>query len=96
MKDQSPFISSIVIVPVSATSNFGSLFEIKAEADEIFISSATVDEVEIITANTADRLKSQGAIITSSQTTNIGIQSSNTIQSTGIIRTNPTTGGFTY
>jgi hypothetical protein len=90
MKDQSPFISSIVIVPVSAASNFGSLFEIKAEADEIFISSASVDEVEVITANTADRLKTQGAIVTSSSSMNVGIQSASRIQ------INPTTGGFTY
>jgi hypothetical protein len=89
-RDQSPFISSIVIVPVSATSSFGSLFEIKAESDEIFVSSATVDEVEIITANTADRLKSQGAIVSSSNTLNIGVQSASGIQ------INPTTGGFTY
>jgi hypothetical protein len=90
MRDQAPFISSIVIVPVSATSNFGSLFEIKAEADEIFISSATVEEVEIISANTADRLKTQGAIVSSSSSMNVGIQSASGIQ------INPTTGGFTY
>lgn len=90
MKDQTPFISSIVIVPRSASGNFGSLFEIKAEADEIFISTASVNDVEIITANTADRLKSQGAIVTASSAPNVGIQSSNNIQ------INPTTGGFTY
>jgi hypothetical protein len=90
MKDQAPFISSIVIVPVSATSNFGSLFEIKSEADEIFISSATVDDVEIISANTADRLKTQGAIVSTSQTLNVGIQSANGTQS------NSTNGGFTF
>jgi hypothetical protein len=90
MKELSPFVSSIVIVPRSAASNFGSLFEIKSEADEIFISDASVDEVEIISANTADRLKSQGEIVTASRNTNVGIQSSLGIQ------TNPTTGGFTF
>jgi hypothetical protein len=90
MRDQAPYISSIVIVPRSASSNFGSLFEIKAEADEIFISSATVDDIEIITANTADRLKSEGAIVTTSNTFNVGIQSAEGIT------INTTTGGFTY
>lgn len=90
MKDVAPYISSIVIVPKSASSAFGSLFEIKAEADEIFISSAGVNDVEIITANTADRLKSQGAIVSTSQTVNVGIQSADGL------RINPTTGGFTY
>jgi hypothetical protein len=67
-----------------------SLFEIKAEADEIFISSATVDDVEIITSNTADRLRTQGAIVSSTQTLNVGIQSAQGLN------ISTTTGGFTY
>ena len=38
------------------------MFEIKSEADEIFISSATVDNVEVISSLTASRLRSEGAI----------------------------------
>jgi hypothetical protein len=49
-------ISSIVIVPNSTQLIFGSLYQINAEPDEIIISSATVDNVEIITAITAVQL----------------------------------------
>lgn len=90
MKDQAPLISSIVIVPLNPQKTFGSLFEIKAEADEIFISSASVDEIEIIAANTVDRLRTQGAIVTSSNTKNVGIQSNKGVQNTR------TTGGFIF
>lgn len=46
-------ISSVVIVPKSTQLQFGSLFQINAEPDEIITSSATVDDVEIITTITA-------------------------------------------
>lgn len=65
MQQLSPDLSSIVLVPNSATDSFGSLFEVKSENDEIFISGATVENVEIITAITAERLKASGAIVTS-------------------------------
>ena len=48
MNQLAPAISSIVIVPNEDTQSFGSLYEIKSEADEIFISSAVVDDVTII------------------------------------------------
>tara|TARA_B110000503_G_scaffold140962_1_gene233169 strand:+ start:21 stop:2036 length:2016 start_codon:yes stop_codon:yes gene_type:complete len=89
MKELSPDLSSIIIVPRAATSYFGSLFEIKAEADEIFISSAKVKDVEIISAITAERLKSSGNIVTESATANTGIQSSTNT-------TTNTSGGFIY
>jgi len=88
MKELSPDLSSIIIVPRASTSAFGSLYEVKSEADEIFISSATVDDVEVISAITADRIRSSGAIVTSSKVTNTGIQSSTD--------TTSTTGGFIY
>ena len=87
MKELSPAVSSIVIVPKSAESAFGSLMQINAEADEIFISSATVDDVEIISAITAERLKADGSIVTSATTQNVGIQSST-------IDTNTSIGGY--
>ena len=37
-----------MIVPKNANSKFGNLFQIKAESNEIFISCATVDDIEII------------------------------------------------
>ena len=89
MKELSPDLSSIVIVPNATTSEFGSLFEIKAEADEIFVSSAKVEDVEIISAITAERLKSSGNIVTEYSSTNSGIQSSTGSASS-------TSGGFIY
>lgn len=89
MKELSPDLTSIVIVPREASSAFGSLFEIRAESDEIFISSATVDDVEVITANTSDKLRADGSIVTSVTTTNTGIQSN----SSGV---SSTSGGVSY
>lgn len=63
-----PDIESILIVPKSGDQAFGSLFQIKAQRDEIFLSCATVNDVEIIDAITANRLKASGNIITSTST----------------------------
>jgi uncharacterized membrane protein YgcG len=71
-----PDLVTFVIVPFQDSQSFGSLFEIKAEADEIFISGATVDDVEIIDAITASRLKAGGKVVTQTTSTNVGIQSS--------------------
>jgi hypothetical protein len=51
--------SSIVLVPTSNNQTFGSLYEIKCQPDEIFISSATVDNVDIIDSITADKIKAE-------------------------------------
>lgn len=75
MNSLSPDITSIVIVPSETSSYFGSLFEVNSESDELFISGATVSDVEIITANTAEKLKAQGSIITETTNSNAGIQS---------------------
>jgi hypothetical protein len=75
MNRMAPDLVTFVIVPFQDSQSFGSLFEIKAEADEIFISGATVDNVEIIDAITASRLKSTGNVVTQASTTNVGIQS---------------------
>jgi hypothetical protein len=75
MNELSPDLVTFLIVPVQDSQSFGSLFEIKSEADEIFISSATVDDIQIIDAVTASRLKSTGTVVTSSTTSNAGIQS---------------------
>jgi hypothetical protein len=76
MQSLAPDLHSIVLVPNSATDSFGSLFEVKSENDEIFISGATVDNVEIITAITAERLKASGAIVTSVNDTSQAVSSS--------------------
>jgi hypothetical protein len=44
----SKVLSSVVIVPVKSESEFGNLFEIPAAPDEIFLSTATVTDVEIV------------------------------------------------
>jgi hypothetical protein len=51
-----PNIASVVIVPASEASLFGSLLQINAEYNEIIISAATVDNVQIISAITAAQI----------------------------------------
>jgi hypothetical protein len=86
----SPDLVTIVIVPNSDTQGFGSLYEIKSEDDEIFISGATVNDVELITGITASRLKASGNIVTGSSSSNIGITS------TSLNTTSSNTGGYSY
>jgi len=50
----SRIISSVVIVPTNANSQFGNLFEIVANPNELFISTATVNNVQIV-ANLTDQ-----------------------------------------
>ena len=57
MQQLTPNLVTFVIVPTQVSSTFGSLFEIKSEADEIFISAATVADVELIDSVTATRLR---------------------------------------
>jgi len=53
----SKFLSSVVIVPKQADSEFGNLFEISSRPDEIFISTATVADVEIVSNFTETNLR---------------------------------------
>jgi hypothetical protein len=53
LNSTAPDISNIVICPNQSSQTFGSLFEIQSRADEILISSATVTDIEIVTAITA-------------------------------------------
>lgn len=55
-----PNISSIIIVPSTANSQFGNLYQINAGPDEILVSAATVDNVQIIPAITAAQLNISG------------------------------------
>ena len=70
----SPDLLSILIVPKSSSSAFGSLFEIRGQRDEIFISSATVNDVSVIDTITAAQLNASGNIVNSAAT-NIAIES---------------------
>jgi hypothetical protein len=51
-----PDLANIVIVPRQSSQSFGSLFEIQSRSDEILISAATVDDIEIVTAITASEV----------------------------------------
>jgi len=55
-KQLTPNISSIIIVPKNSSQKFGSLYQINAEPNEIIVSSATVADVEIISAITATQI----------------------------------------
>ena len=65
MNRLTPNIVNFLIVPKSGNLTFGSLFEIVSEKDQIFINGATIDDVEIISAVTASKIKSSGSIIES-------------------------------
>jgi hypothetical protein len=73
MNRLAPNIVNFIIVPKQSDLTFGSLYEIRAERDQIFINGATVNNIEIISAITASKIKSSGAIasvstVTSQQT----------------------------
>jgi hypothetical protein len=58
----SPNITNFVIVPTGNTLSFGSLFEITAGPDELFISAATVDNIDVVTAITPTTINSLGNV----------------------------------
>jgi len=55
-------IGSVVIVPKTISQQFGELFQISCNPNEIFVSSATVDDVEIIDSVTATQLQSNQSV----------------------------------
>ena len=61
----SPDVSNMVLIPRQPAQSFGSLFEIQSKEDEIFISGATVDNIEIVSALTSAELNvSERTVIT--------------------------------
>jgi hypothetical protein len=60
MNNLAPLITNFVVVPRASGLNFGSLYEIKSEADQIFINGATVNDVEIISGITSSSIKTLG------------------------------------
>ena len=91
INELSPKLVSILIVPRQTTQNFGSLFEIKCEPDEIFASAAKVSDIEMIDQITATNLQASGTVINSvstSITSGIASSASSTSSSTG--------GGYSY
>lgn len=50
-------VSSVVIVPSNATSQFGDLFEIKCQPDQLFLSAARVSDVQVVNNLTPTELR---------------------------------------
>jgi hypothetical protein len=65
MNIMTPDIINFVIVPKSSNSNFGSLFQISCQSNEIFVNGATVNDIQIITSLTASEINST-SIVTNS------------------------------
>lgn len=65
MNRLTPDINNFVIVPVS-DNGFGSLYEVACLSNEIFITGATISDIEIIDAITASQLKTSASIVTTS------------------------------
>jgi hypothetical protein len=60
----SPDISNFVLVPRQTDQVFGSLFEIQSKHDEILISGATVDNIDIVTSISATEVRAESTAIT--------------------------------
>lgn len=74
-QELAPDLESVVIVPSAGDQSFGSLYQVTSQRDEIFVSAATVNNVEVIDSITASRLRATGDVVTST-TTNDTIVSS--------------------
>jgi hypothetical protein len=55
-------IASVVLVPLNPLKTFGDLYEIRSAPNEIFVSAATVADVEVIEALTQSNIRSQTAV----------------------------------
>lgn len=62
----SPDISNFAIVPKQADQAFGSLYEIQAKQDEILISAATVDDIEIVESISAAQINASSTTVVTS------------------------------
>jgi hypothetical protein len=51
-----PNVASIIIVPTSVDVAFGGLLQINSNPDEVMVSAATADNVQIISAITAAQI----------------------------------------
>jgi hypothetical protein len=57
MNQLAPDITNFVIVPKKSGQYFGSLFEIKCPSNQIFLSSATANEINVVAGYTSNNLK---------------------------------------
>jgi hypothetical protein len=94
-----PDVLSILIVPKKSNSVFGSLFQITSNRDEIFINSATVNDIELIDSITAGQLAASGSVVNnaiSTIATETIITSNNTSSTSSVTSpTNNTSSGST-
>lgn len=65
-------ISSVVLVPLNPLKTFGDLYEIRSAPNEIFVSAATVADVEVIDALTQSNIRSQTPVAGLAPVTTIG------------------------
>ena len=61
-KELGSIISSVVLVPLNPLKSFGDLYEIRSAANEIFVSAATVSDIEVIDALTQSNIRSQTTV----------------------------------
>ena len=73
-------VSSVVLVPLNPLRTFGDLYEIRCAPNEIFVSAATVNDVEVIEALTQSNIRSQTPVSGLYPVTSTG---SSTISQTG-------------
>lgn len=64
MNQLTPDITNFIIVP-KGNSNFGSFYEIACQTNELFISGASIDDIEVIEGVTAAQLKTTSIVTTS-------------------------------
>lgn len=82
MNQLAPDITNFVIVPKQSGQYFGSLFEIKCPSNQIFLSSASASEINIVAGYTSTNLKTVtgaalGSVATTQQITSANYGASN-------------------
>ena len=75
MYQVSPYVSSVLIVPKQSNLNFGNLFEIPCDSNKIFISSASINDIEIINGITSTNIKTSTIINNTSIAPQLAISS---------------------
>ena len=96
MTQVAPDLVNIVIVPKQDSQVFGSLYEIKSESDEVFVSGATVDDVAIIDAITASKLKASGNIVTGTTASTSGVASGSSYTAATVQSSSSNSSGSSY
>jgi len=56
-QELAPNIQTVVAVPNADTESFGRLFQIRSEPDELFISAASADDIEVVNSFTDEELR---------------------------------------